>query len=233
MSVTRVGLLLAVLLAAWTCAAQEPLRPAQRQELWVSAAISSRLPEGLRGTLGRSYKKVRLRGELGYRSADTFFAGRQLFLDVNARYKASRWLALAVEHRFAGRTGEPGLRNRTIVQAEAQKSAGRLSAEYRFIYQHSYVERTGQREVFRNRFQLGLDIKKWKFDPELSVELFTWAGYKGWSYFGTRWQLGTQVKLAKDHALTMALVHDRERDIAWPTHRWIGSLTYSMTLREL
>jgi len=231
--VTRVALLLAALFAAWTCAAQEPLRPAQRQELWVSAAITSRLPAGLRRSLGKSYKKVRLRGELGYRSADTFFAGRQLFLDVNARYKVSRWLALALEHRFAGRTQDPGLRNRTIVQAEAQKTLGRLTTEYRFIYQHSYVERTGQREVFRNRFQLGLDIKKWKLDPELSVELFTWAGYKGWSYFGTRWQLGTQVKLAKDHALTVALVHDRERDIAWPTHRWIGSLTYAMTLREL
>lgn len=213
--------------------AQEPLRPAQRQEIWVSAALSSRLPEAWRGPLGRHYKKIRVRGELGYRSADTFFAGRQIFLDVNVRYKAAKWLFLAFEHRFAGRTGDPGLRNRSILQAEAQKAMGRLTAEYRFIYQHSYVEWTGQREVLRNRLQLNLDIKKWKLDPELSVELFSWAGYKGLSYFGTRWQLGTQIGLAKGHALTLAMVHDRERDIAWPTHRWIGSFTYAVSLREL
>lgn len=213
--------------------AQEPLRPVARQELWVSAAFSTRLPEAWRGALGQHYKKIRVRGELGYRSADTFFAGRQVFLDVNARYKAATWLFLALEHRFAGRTGDPGMRNRSIMQAEARKDLGRLTTEYRFIYQHSYIERTGQREVLRHRLQLGLDIKKWKLDPELSVELFTWAGYRGWSCFGTRWQLGTQVSLAKGHALTLALVHDRERDIAWPTHRWIGSFTYAMSLNEL
>lgn len=213
--------------------AQEALRPQQRQELWLSAAVTSRLPESLRGDLGTHYKRIRLRGELGYRSADVFFAGRQVFVDLNARYKATKWLTLAVEHRFAGRTGQAGLRNRSIIEAEAERRSGRSTATYRFIYQHSYVELGGQREVFRNRIQLEHDIRKWKLDPQASVELFTWASYRGLSYFGTRWQVGTQVALAKGHSLTAMLVHDRERDIAWPTHRWIGSFTYTLSLRDL
>ena len=229
----RKAVLASLVLLANAAAAQEPLRPAQRQELWVSAAVTSRLPESLHGLLGRRYDRFRVRGELGYRSADVFFAGRQIYLDVNLRFKPKKWLALAFEHRFAGRNGTPGLRNRSIVQAEMQKEFGRAIAEYRFIYQHSFIEWGGQREVFRNRFQLGYNIPKWKFDPELSVEFFTWAGNKGWSYFGTRWQFGTQYKLSKGHSISASLINDRERDKAWPTHRWIGSFTYTVNLRDL
>lgn len=228
------GIFLATALMASACAfAQEPLRPEQRQELWLSGAVTTRLPYTLRSPLGNHYKRIRVRSELGYRSSDVFFAGRQVFLDVNMRYRAAKWLTLAYEHRFAARTGRPGLRQRSILQAEAERTFGRTTANYRFIYQHNYVDWGGQREVFRNRVQLGYDFKKWKLDPEVSVEFFTWAGNKGLSYFGTRWQLGTQYKLSKGHAVTAALVHDRERDKAWPTHRWITSITYTLNLRDL
>ncbi|HRH39009.1 MAG TPA: hypothetical protein PK760_11715, partial [Flavobacteriales bacterium] len=65
------------------------------------------------------------------------------------------------------------------------------------------------------------------------LEFFTWLSNKGVSYFGTRWQVNTTYQLNKANALTFALLHDRERDVAWPTHRWIWSFTYALNLREL
>ena len=103
------------------CAAvhsQEPLRPAVRQEYWASAAVQGRLPGFFKGILGDSYKRIRMRNELGYRSSDVFFAGRQTYLDVNLRYKISDLLSVAYEHRFATRSSAVGLQHRSIVQAQ-------------------------------------------------------------------------------------------------------------------
>lgn len=229
----RGPLLVVVVLACVLAHAQEMLRPAVRQELWVSAAVQGRLPGFLKDPLGDHYKRIRLRNELGYRSADVFFAGRQTYLDVNLRYKISELLSVAYEHRFASRASVAGIQNRSIVQAQLAKTFSRLDVDYRFIYQHSYIEWGDQREVFRNRFQIDYDLKDWKLDPQVSLEFFTWAGNKGLSHFGTRWSLGTDYKLSKGHVIGLSLVHDRERDIAWPTRRWIWSLTYSLNLRDL
>ena len=213
--------------------AQDPLRPAVRQEYWASAAVQGRLPGFFKGILGDSYKRIRMRNELGYRSADVFFAGRQTYLDVNLRYKVSDLLSVAYEHRFATRANADGIRHRSIVQAQLTKDFDRWRTDYRFIYQHSYIEWGDQREVFRNRFQVGYNLKNWKFDPQVGVEFFTWVGNKGVSYFGTRWSFGTEYELSKEHSLFLDLIHDRERDIAWPTHRWIWSFTYALNLRDL
>lgn len=213
--------------------AQDALRPDTRQEVWASAAVQGRLPVFLKDVLGGAYKDLRVRSELGYRSTDAFFAGRQVFLDVNLRYRLSKGVALAFEHRFAKRTAADGLRHRSIVQLELDHSIGRFTGAYRGLWQHGYVPFGEQREVFRNRFELAYDIRKWKLDPEVSVEFFNWARNKGWSYFGTRYRLGTQYRLSKAHSISLALVHDRERDIAWPTHRWITSVTYTLNLRQL
>lgn len=229
----RGPLLLSVVLACAGAQAQEVLRPAVRQELWAAAAMQGRLPVFMKDLMGDSYKRVRLRNELGYRSADVFFAGKQTYLDVNLRYKISDLLSVAYEHRFASRSNATGIQNRSIVQADLAKTFTRVETGYRFIYQHSYIEWGDRREVFRNRFQLGYNFKNWKLDPQLSVEFFTWAGNKGLSHFGTRWALGTEYAFSKAHSLGLSLLHDRERDIAWPTRRWIWSVTYSLNLRDL
>ena len=228
------GSLIALALLACTAAhAQDVLRPAVRQEYWIAAAVQGRLPGFLKDPLGDMYKRLRLRSELGYRSADVFFAGKQTYLDVNLRYKISDLLSVAYEHRFAFRTSDVGVQQRSIFQAQLTKTFTRIETDYRFIYQHSYIEWGEQREVFRNRFQLGYNFSNWKLDPQLGVEFFTWAGNKGLAYFGTRWSLGTSYTINKAHSLGLSLIHDRERDIAWPTRRWIWSFTYALNLRDL
>ena len=218
--------------ASVLCIAQERLRPATRQELWASFAVQGGAPNVLYDLLGNvRAERLRFGAELGYRSADVFFAGKQVYLDMNARYKFSDLLSVGVEHRVASRsTGS--IQQRSIVQAMLRKEFGRFKADYRFIYQHSYIEWGDQREVFRNRFDLAYNIKGWKLDPEFGVEFFSWLGNKGFSYFGTRYHFGTEVSLGKGHALGLNLIHDRERDVAYPTHRWIWSVGYTMNLRK-
>lgn len=229
----RAPLLLVMLALPLLLAAQEALRPAQRSELWAAAAMTGRLPLFLKNALGDSYKHFRVRNELGYRSTDAFFAGRQFYLDMNLRYRLAKNVHLAYEHRFAKRPNEAGLRNRSIVQLEIEKGLGRFDLGYRGLWQHGYIDWGGQREVFRNKFEATYRFRNWKLDPRMSVEFFNWASNKGWSYFGTRWQFGTEYKLSKAQSISLALVHDRERDIAWPTYRWITSITYSIDLRDL
>lgn len=229
----RGSLIALALLACTGSYAQEVLRPAVRQEMWAAVAVQGRLPGFLKDALGDHYKRIRLRNEVGYRSADVFFAGRQTYLDVNLRYKISELVSVAFEHRFAARASDVGIQNRSIVQAQLAKTFTRVETDYRFIYQHSYIEWGDQREVFRNRFQLGYNFKNWKLDPQLSVEFFTWAGNKGLSYFGTRWSMGTEYNFNKAHSIGLSLLNDRERDKAWPTQRWIWSFTYALNLRDL
>ena len=232
MSLRRALLLLVFPLAHWV-QAQEVMRPDVRQELWMAAAVQGRLPTFMKEMLGDSYKRIRLRNELGYRSADVFFAGKQVYLDINLRYKINDLLSVAYEHRFATRADVTGIQNRSIFQADLAKTFTRVETEYRLIYQHSYVDWGGQREVFRNRFKLGYNFKNWKLDPQMSVEFFTWASNQGWSYFGTRWQIGTEYAFSKAHSIEVSLLNDRERAVAWPTHRWIWTFTYSLNLRDL
>jgi hypothetical protein len=89
------------------------------------------------------------------------------------------------------------------------------------------------REVFRNRFHVGYNIPKWKLDPAFSMELFTWAGHRGLTYFGTRYKFGTEYKLAKGHELGFAVVHDRERAVAAPKYRTILSVSYGINLNKV
>ncbi|HRH37508.1 MAG TPA: hypothetical protein PK760_04140, partial [Flavobacteriales bacterium] len=140
----RLPLFVAMLLSCLFSQAQEPLRPEVKQEMWLATALQSRLPKFTAGLLGDAYKRIRVRNELGYRSADVFFAGKQYYLDVNVRYKLGDIVSVAYEHRFAKRTEQYGLRHRSILQVQATKEFGRLEADYRFIYQHSYIEWGGQ-----------------------------------------------------------------------------------------
>lgn len=214
------------------CVAQERLRPDTRQELWVSAAVQGGAPKPICNLFEDSFcDRLRFGAELGYRSADVFFAGRQVYLDLKGSFKLNGPLSVGFEHRFAARGQQP-MEQRTILELRFKESFDRLNLSYRFNYQHSYIEWGDQREVLRNRFDLGYDIKKWKLDPTSGVEFFTWLSNKGVSYFGTRYRVGTEWSPARGHTLGLELIHDRERDVAWPSYRWIWSVSYEINLRK-
>lgn len=226
------SLALFAILSGLVVHAQDPLRPETRQELWTSIGVRGKVPVFLHPIVGDEViRRLRLSGDLGYRSADVFFAGRQIYVDLGARYKVNDWLNVGTEFRNAHRP-DGTIRNRLGLMADLSHDIQRYSLGYRLNYQHNFLEWGQVREVFRNRFQLGYNIRKWKLDPTFSVEFFTWAGNKGLSYFGTRYKLGTELSPGKGQELNLALVYDRQRDVAWPVYRLIYSVDYVIYLNK-
>lgn len=226
---------LAVVLMPVLATAQEPpLRPAAAQELWMSVGVRGRAPGFLKDLLGDHYGRLRLSGEVGYRSADNFFAGRQVYTDLGARYRATKWLAFGFEYRYASRVGAAD-RQRITPNLVLSRSFGRWDVDYRFIFQRVFLDRDRQRTILRNRFSVAYDIKRWKLDPEFSVEFFTRTDQpqRGWYRLGTRYKLGTSWSPWKGHSFGPSVIYDRDGRVAWPVNRVIWSVDYVLNLRRL
>jgi hypothetical protein len=210
----------------------EPLKPQLRQEMWISAGVKGRAPVFLQELLGDQYGRILLTGELGYRSADNFFAGRQIYTDLGARYKVTKWLSMGAEYRYAARYNAAD-RQRLGLRAWAGHSLGRLDLGYRFTFQRNYLERDRQRTILRNRISALYNIRKWKLDPELSVEFFTRTDRPdGWYPLGTRYKLATSWSPWKGHSLEPALIYDSDGRVNAPVNRIIWSLDYRIDLRK-
>ena len=213
--------------------AQERARPVLGEQLWSSIAIKGRPPKFFNDIIGKeTRKKFQIGTEFGYRSADSFLAGRQIYVDAGISYDVTQILTIGVEQRYAHRPGNED-RTRTIVQAPLSGDVQRFKFNYRLRYQHNYREFGEEREIFRNRFTVEHDFRNWKLDPFAGAEFFTWAQPYGLMYIGTRYRFGTSWKIAKAHSIDLTILHDRERDIEWPAHNWIYSIDYSFNIAKV
>lgn len=229
----RAALLLAFAALPLWAAAQEPsLRPLLRQELWLSAGVEGRLPKFLKDPLGVHYKRIRLNGDVGYRSADNFFAGRQLYTDLSARYKFTDWFSLTAEYRYAIRVGGEN-RQRLAIQGRFGHRVGRFDLGYRPALQQNDLQRDQQSTLFRNRFSVEYRIRKWKLDPELSVEFFTRTDDpRGWFLLGTRYKLSTNWSPKEGYTIGPAVLYDRDGMVSFPVNRVIWSIDLGINLRK-
>ncbi len=232
-SCSRCVIVIALVCAALSSVAQERAKPIQQQELWASIGFKGRLPGFTKGLFGKeTYKKIRFAGEVGYRSADTFFSGRQVYTDIGLRYKISKIFSVTGEYRTGFRANDVN-RHRLGLSLSAGTSWKRFELGYGANYQHNFLPIGEQREIIRNKFSVEYNIRKFKLDPEVSAEFFTWIGYQGAKYIGTRYSIGTSYSPSKTHKIGFKMVHDREYGVAWPTYRWIYSLSYTLNLRDL
>lgn len=226
------ALLLLISLGCVTIAsAQEPLRPSRNNGLWLSVGSKMDAPAFLHDLIGKeAYKRLDLAAEVGYRTGDELADGGQVFLDGSARYKLTDWLDVGIEQRVAFRNDARN-RHRSGMRVVVRKEFDRLELNYRFCYQHNYRPFGERREVLRNRFGAMYNIPDFKYDPQFTVEFFTWAGFQGMRYTGIRYQLGTDVKIKKDHDLGVSIIHDRDTQVSWPGQQWILSLAYTFDMR--
>lgn len=210
-----------------------PLRPTVNSELWSSLTLrwkplkaTNKLVEPL------LYRKLQATAEVGYRSADQFFAGRQFYIDLGGRYKVNERITLAAEHRYAARTGNSD-RQRSSVQGAYNYSWKRFDIQYRLRLQHAFGDPGSERTFARNRIMVAYNIRKWKLDPEFSMESFTWLGYRGIWHRGFRYSIGTDWSPWNGHRLAYKLVHDREYGRAWPEFRFIHSIGWTINLDRI
>jgi hypothetical protein len=228
------GLLGAALWHAGPACAQEPMRPRTSEELWMSAQVRGRAPKFMKDLLGDHYKRLRFSSALGYRSADNFFAGRQIYTEVNARYRFNKHFNFGTEYRYANRGVQQADRHRFLLIGRAATRWKRFSFNYRFIHQWVFLEQDRNSTFIRNRFGVEYNIRKWKLDPVFQMELFTRTDQpQGWNHVGTRFKLGTDIKIADGHFLGPTLVYDSDARVADPVNRVIYSIGYTMDLRRL
>jgi len=215
-----------------TCAAQDGgLRPRLVQEGWFSVTGEIRpFKNSSRVVEPKFNKRFRLVSELGYRSDENLSGGKQVYLDMAVRYKFTDYLRVVAEHRFSFRGADRTNSQRTSFQAQLRGQWLRFIGDYRMRFQHEYLDPTDVRDQLRNRIGLTYDIRKWKLDPEVSAEFFTWFGYLGPRLIGTRYSVGTTWTPGKKHEIGIAVMQDREQFVYEPTYRIIYALSYSLNI---
>jgi hypothetical protein len=229
----RLQLFLFLLLAPLAICAQERARPVQAEELWTSFSISGRPPKFFNDLIGKeTRKKFRLGAELGRRSNDNFYGGRQILTDLSIRYSITDSLSIGVEHRYSYRPDQAD-RQRSGIAMNYERPFGKLKVDYRLAFQHTYQDISIEANMLRNRVTLEYNFPKWKLDPIAGVEFFSGIGPYGLDYVGTRYRFGTKIPTWKGHEITVYGMHDRERNVAWPDHRFILSVDYSINFTKL
>jgi len=229
-----------VLALALPCACLAPafgqddlLRPTQKTELWTSMQVQWRpFRNTKRIAEPQFYRRFRAAAEVGYRSDDAFFAGRQIYFDIMGRYRINKHWRVGFDHRYGLRPGRED-RQRSLVQVAYRQKWKRFQFDYRLRYQHAYRPPGRVRSFARNRLMVSYNIRRWKLDPEVSMETFTWVGYKGNIYRGARYSVGTDWSPWKGHSIAYKLVHDRETGVKWPEFRWIHSISWSINLDRI
>lgn len=231
--VASLGTIVAALLLPLGGAAQEPLRPATSTGTWLSAQVRGGAPGFMHQLLGRPADKIRLSGELGVRTADNFFGGRQLYAEAGARYKVSKKIGLSADYRYADRGRYQSNRQRVQLTAAYDHSVRRWNFDYRLVQQWTFRRNNTPSTYIRNRIGVEYDFPKWKLDPEFSVEFFTRTDRpQGWNYDGVRYKLGTSYRISKVDVIEATIIHDRDTQVAWPVNRTILSIGYVMDLRR-
>src|SRR5690606_16885571 len=120
------------------------------------------------------------------------------------------------------------------LQSYLSRSWKRFDLGHRFVWQRVFLGEDRTRTLLRNRFTVEYNVRKWKLDPEFSVEFFTRTDDpRGWNWIGTRYKLGTSWSPWKGHTFGPAIVYDRDARVAWPVNRVIWSIDYGIDLRRL
>ncbi len=229
----RALLLLMVVWPVLHVVAQERVEPRRSGQMWLEGGVVGGAPGVLEGWLVKDQaKRFRFAGEVGYRTGDELARGRQVILEGQLRYKLHRLVDVAAEQRYAARMRERD-RHRFGLFAQVGDRVGRFDLGYRLSYQHTFGSEGLRRHTVRNRIDVGYDIRGFRFDPELMVEIFSALGREGRRHDATRFRLGTTWRPAKAHAVGIAVVHDREHGRRRPDRRWILSLSYTLDLRKL
>lgn len=222
--------LVAVTLALATAGAAMAQRestslPERDAQLWFSTGVQLKplRKKGAKDEQSRFFRDLQATGELGWKFNENASQLKQFNIDAGLRYPVLGFLRVGAEYRYSMRDRYTANRHRLDLQLWLKHKVGRLKADYRFEYEHSFREPRKLRTLLRNRIGLTYDIRKWKLDPFASAESFTALHYTGNRMIGIRYDLGTEMNLdkKKSTSLEVALRHDREMGVKRPVHSWI------------
>jgi len=128
----------------------------------------------------------------------------ELILQGGLNYKPFKFLKLSGYYRFIGdyTNDEPEYLHRFAFDAEPKYEINRLELELRLRYTNytDFAGETGEnRSYYRYRLQAKYDIKKFKFNPHISWELFQKSNEK--SFYKGRYEIGVEYGFKKKNEL--------------------------------
>ena len=133
-----------------------------------------------------------------------FLEFSELIMQGGLRYKAFKFLKLSGYYRFIGdyTNDDPEYLHRFAFDAEPEYEINRLELGLRLRYANytDFAGETGNnKSYYRYRLQAKYDIRKFKFNPHISWELFQKSDEK--SVYKGRYEIGVEYGFKKNNEL--------------------------------
>jgi len=221
----RYKLLLILLSITLSVSAQDNIVVTSDFESWSTIGISKKI-----GDFKLSLDE-NLRLHENSTSIDKFFT------DVGVSYKINKYIKLGTNYRFyRNKTTSGDYKNQHRFSGDLKLSYGldRFDFSYRARLQNKdedfYKSDLSDNNVnnFRNKLQVEYDIKKTKFEPYVSAELFRRFGDSQADYFNKyRLTIGMKYELKKIGEFNLFYRFDKELNSTYPKSTYIVGLGYS------
>lgn len=198
--------------------------------------------------LGLDYKlnkKFKLGAEQQFRFQENSSKLQQFFTEIGAEYSPIKPLEFGIRYRLISERdfdneNNPLLNNQDRFQVYAgyRHDIGRFDLKYRFAFQR-------RRDVFisdgldrdptpkiRLRFDLAYNIKDWKWDPEVSTEIFRFVKNDSKSWDKIRFTLSTSRKISDLGKLSLFYRIEKELNGTYPQTTYILGAGFTFKLAK-
>jgi len=201
-------------------------------QTWSSATLAYKLNKKVKLGIGQE-----LRLENNTSEVDKYFT------EGFIKYKIAKPLTLGAELRFVRSNDNEGKIQgyenhlRHALNAQFKHDVNRLTLKYRLQYQSS--KEMNQSAALSNdptkkwRFKVGgeYNIKKWKFDPKISGEIFRTMGTDG-DFSKIRGTIGTSYETKKAGSITLFFRMEKELNKNYPQLTNVIGMNYQYTLKR-
>jgi long-subunit fatty acid transport protein len=160
------------------------------------------------------------------------------FSELSTTYKLPSDIKLAAGFRYSRENDTKGAKQgyreqfRYQVDVSYQHKLSKLELSYRIRYQNkrefSFTESLNKDAIQKMRFKVGLNynIPKWKFDPNISLELFNQISGTNTGFDAFRFTSGTDYKLNKHNKIGLYYRLERELNKVYPKSTHIIGIEY-------
>lgn len=223
-----------LLLLTTLCKAQtETVHVVQDFETWTTAGLKYKLNKKLDVSISASLRMMHNSSVV-----------QQYFTELGLSYELVNNLTLGVEGRLGQRAWDYddlrlGNQRRIFLSGQYKLKLNRLKIEPRLAYQNKTLNLNTEGFIgldndvhLRTKLELGYNIKNWKYDPEVSFELFRHQNAKDGPEFSKfRLRLGTDFNLHKKGSLKVFVAYENELNEEYPLQSTIVGVKYSFSAK--
>ncbi|QQS50394.1 MAG: DUF2490 domain-containing protein [Bacteroidota bacterium] len=158
--------------------------------------------------------------------------------EVDASVPVTNYFRTGIKYRFEQiQSEEMYIGQRFSVFGRLRANPGKFTLDYRLVFQREYIgmqtRENGKEpdDMLRHRFSASYSKKKWKIEPEVSLEIFDQLGYGSLAYAEKlRASAGVNYKVNKKLSLSLDFKYQQEFYQNNPLQAYILSTSISYRL---